>query len=138
MMAPADHIARLEDAVRELMAEVDELRATIGRKDQELDGLISWIASDAGALEVLQSVYADPRSTAATKTRAASAAIGFEISKPASVNLVVNFENRVRDARLRTVELRKVEWARQAQPQLDLPILGHDAEGEALGPEPAA
>jgi hypothetical protein len=61
------------------------------------------------------------------------------------VTVVVDFKERVRNARLRTLELQKAEWARQeAQPQLGLDaptpptILGGDHEGEALGPEPAA
>jgi hypothetical protein len=140
MMSPADYIAQLEGVVREQMATLDELRAAIGRKDAELDGLISWIAGDAGALEVLQSVYADPRSSAANKVKAASAAIGFERSRPASVSVIVDFKSRVRDARLHTIELRKQEWAEQPKLDLDGPatILGGDHEGDALGPEPAA
>jgi hypothetical protein len=143
MMSPADYIAQLEGVVREQMAEIDQLRVAIGQKDQELDVLISWIAGDAGALEVLQSVYADPRSSPANKVKAAIGAIAFERSKPASVSVVVDFKSRVRDTRLQTVELRKQEWARQAEP-LDLAaptpptILGGDREGDALGPEPAA
>ena len=42
---------------------------------------------------------------------------------------------------MRTLELRKQEWARQAEPpQLELgaTILGGDHEGDALDPEPAA
>jgi hypothetical protein len=125
------------------MAEIDQLRAAIGQKDAELDGLITWIATDADALGALQAVYADPRSSPAIKTKAAIGAIAFERSKPASVSVVVDFKSRVRDTRLQTVELRKQEWARQAEPlDLDAPtpptILGGDREGDALGPEPAA
>jgi hypothetical protein len=36
MTAPADYIVQLEQVVREQMAEIDQLRAAIGRKDQEL------------------------------------------------------------------------------------------------------
>jgi hypothetical protein len=141
MTAPADYIAQLEQVVREQMAEIDELRAAIGRKDAELDGLISWIATDADALGALQSVYADPRSSPAIKTKAAIGAIAFERSKPASVSVVVDFKSRVHDARMQTVELRKAEWTRQPL-DLDAPtpptILGGDHEGDALGPDPAA
>jgi hypothetical protein len=134
MMSPADYIAQLESVVREQMAEIDQLRAALGQKDQELDGLISWIAGDAGALEVLQSVYADPRSSPANKIKAAASAISFEIAKPASITVVADFREQVKAARLHTLELRKAEWARQEQ----LPALGSDYEGEALDPEPAA
>jgi hypothetical protein len=80
----------------------------------------------------LQSVYADPRSSPAIKTKAAIGAIAFERSKPASVSVVVDFKSRVHDARMQTVELRKSEWT-QARPQL-----GSDHEGEVLGPDSAA
>jgi hypothetical protein len=132
MMSPADYIAQLEGVVREQMTALDELRATIGRKDQELDAVVAWIAGDADALGALQAVYADPRTSVPNKVKAAIGAIAFERSKPASVSVVVDFKSRVHDARMQTVELRKQEWTRQ---DLDAPatILGG---GEA--PEPAA
>ena len=78
------------------------------------------------------------RSTPTNKIRAAASAIACERSKPASVTVVVDFKERVRSARLRTLELQRQEWARQEpQPQLDLDaptpptILGGDHEGEA-------
>src|SRR6516165_9604417 len=141
MMSPADYIAQLESVVREQMAEIDQLRAAIGQKDQELDSLITWIAGDADALGALQAVYADPRSSPANKIKAAASAIAFERSKPASVSVVVDFKSRVHDARMQTVELRKQEWTREP---LDLSgptpptVLGGDLGGEALDPEPAA
>jgi hypothetical protein len=145
MMSPADHIAQLECVVREQMAEIDQLRAAIGQKDQELDAVLAWIAGDADALGALRAVYVDPRASVPWKVRAATSALPFERSKPASVTVIVDFKERTRDARLRTVELRKQEWARQdARPRLDLSgpipgtILGGDREGEALGPDPAA
>jgi hypothetical protein len=139
MMSPADYIAQLESVVREQMAALDELRAAIDRKDAELDGLIAWIATDADALGALQSVYADPRSSPAIKTKAAIGAIAFERSKPATVTVIADFRGRVENARERTIELRKQEWQRQEQPaELTSTILGGDHEGEALGPDPAA
>ena len=144
MMSPADYIAQLECVVREQMTEIDQLRAAISRKDQELDALVAWIAGDADAHSALRAIYADPRSSPANKIKAAIGSIGYEIAKPASVSVVVDFKERVQAARSRTLELRKQEWARQEMPQLDLnaptppAILGGDYEGEALGPEPAA
>ena len=134
-----DRYAQLESVVREQMVEIDQLRATISQKDQELGAVIAWVAGDAGALETLQSVYADPRTSQTNKVRAAIGAIGYEIAKPAAVSVVIDFKSRVRDARLHTIELRKQEWTRQ---DLDAPtpptILGGDREGEALGPDSAA
>jgi hypothetical protein len=143
MTAPlTDKIAQLEYVIREQMTEIDQLRATVGQKDQELDGLVAWIAGDADAHAALRAIYADPRSSPANKIKAAIGSIGYEIAKPASVNVVVDFKARVQAARSRTLELRKQEWSRQDQLELDAPtpptILGGDHEGDALGPEPAA
>ena len=133
MLSPADQIAQLEYVIREQMAEIDQLRA-------EVAGLVDWIAGEKDALSALQAAYVDPRSTPTNKIRAAASAIAYERSKPASVSVIVDFKSRVRDTRLHTLELRKQEWARRAEPlDLDAPtILGGDHEGEALGPEPAA
>ena len=137
MTAPlTDKIAQLEYVIREQMAEIDQLRA-------EVDALVDWIAGEKDALSALQAAYVDPRSTPTNKIRAAASAIAYERSKPASVSVIVDFKSRVRDTRLHTLELRKQEWARQAEPlDLDAPtpptILGGDHEGDALGPEPAA
>src|SRR6516225_1302079 len=138
MMSPADYIAQLECVVREQMAEIDQLRAAIGQKDRELDGLISWIAGDADALGALQSVYADPRSSPAIKTKAAIGAIAFERSKPASVVVQIDFKSRVHDARMQTVESRRAEWTRQEPLDLTGPTPATILGGEALGPDPAA
>jgi hypothetical protein len=123
--------AKYQQVARLQYEEIERLRAAIREKDTELDVLIAWIAGDADALGALQSVYADPRSSPAIKTKAAIGAIAFERSKPASVSVVVDFKSRVHDARMTTVELRKQEWTRQ-------PVLGSDHEGEALGPDSAA
>src|SRR6516164_1514764 len=137
MTAPlTDKIAQLEHVIREQMVEIDQLRAEIG-------ALVDWIAGEKDALSALQAAYVDPRSTPTNKIRAASSAIAYERSKPASVSVIVDFKSRVHDARMSTVELRKQEWSRQAEPlDLDAPtpptILGGDHEGEALGPDPAA
>jgi hypothetical protein len=134
------NIAQLECIVREQMAEIDQLRATVSQKDQELDVLVAWIAGDGDALARLQAVYSDPRSKIADVIKSSIGALPFERSKPAQLNVVVDFKARVHDARQRTIELRKAEWARQAPLALDSPatILGGDHEGDALDPDPAA
>jgi hypothetical protein len=143
MMSPADQIAELEYVIREQMGEIDRLRAVIDQRDAEIAAMVDWIAGDQDALSALRAAYVDPRSSPANKIKAAASAIAFERSKPASVSVVVDFKTRVRDARMHTVELRKQEWTRQAEPlDLDAPtpatILGGDHEGEALGPDSAA
>ena len=130
MTAPlTDKIARLEHVIREQMAEIDQLRG-------EVAALVDWIAGEQDALSALQAAYVDPRSTPTNKIRAASSAIAYERSKPASVTIIADFKSRVHDARMQTVELRKQEWSRPLD--LDAPspptILGGDHEGEALGP----
>jgi hypothetical protein len=134
-MTPADQIAQLEYVIREQMAEIDQLRA-------EVAGLVDWIAGEKDALSTLQAAYVDPRSTPTNKIRAAASAIAYERSKPASVIVQVDFRDRVKAARLHTIELRKQEWAEQPKLDLNAPtpatILGGDHEGDALGPEPAA
>ena len=129
-----DKIAQLEHVIREQMAEIDQLRAEIG-------ALVDWIAGDKDALSALQAAYVDPRSTPTNKIRAASSAIAYERSKPASVTVIADFRERVRSTRLHTVELRRQEWTREPL-NLDAPtpptILGGDREGEALGPDSAA
>ena len=114
------------------MGEIDRLRGIIDQKDAEIAAMVDWIAGDQDALSALRAAYIDPRTTQTNKIRAASSALPFERSKPASVTVICDFKSRVRDARMHTIELRKQEWT-QVQPQL-----GSDHEGEALGPEPAA
>ena len=92
MLSPADYIAQLESVVREQMATMDQLRATIGQKDAELDGVIDWIRGDAGALEALQAIYVDPRQSPANVIKSASAAINFERSRPPSAALIGSFK----------------------------------------------
>src|SRR5215831_2544821 len=103
MMSPADHIAQLEYALREQMGEIDRLRAIIDQKDVELDAVISWIAGDEDALGVLRSVYVDPRTSVPNKVKAASSALPFERSKPASAVIIADFRGRVHDARMQTI-----------------------------------
>jgi hypothetical protein len=134
MMSPADHIAQLEYALREQMTVIDELRATVDQRNAEIAELVAWIATDADALGTLRSVYVDPRTSVPNKVKAAASALPFERTRPASVNIVVDFREQVKAARLHTIEQRRLEWGRaESQPQL-----GSDHGGDALGPEPAA
>jgi hypothetical protein len=119
--------------------EIEKLRALVSQRDAELDGLIAWIAGDEDALGVLRSVYVDPRTSVPNKVKAASSALPFERSKPASVSVIVDFKSRVHDARMQTVEQRRAGWTRQEPLDLTGPtpvtILGGS---DAAGPDPAA
>ena len=135
-------LLQLEHALRTQMGEIDRLRGIIDQKDAEIAAMVDWIAGDQDALSALRAAYIDPRTTQTNKIRAASSALPFERSKPASVTIIADFKSRVHDARMHTVELRKQEWTRQPPLDLDAPtpptILGGDHEGEALGPDSAA
>jgi hypothetical protein len=136
-----------DDKVRQLIEVIRRqnvgLEALIVERDKlrtELDAFVAWAGSDLDALSVLQRVYSDPTASKAEQTNAAKAAIGFELAKPASSSVVVkvDFRERVRNARLRQLELDKAQWAREAEAKPGL--LGSDHEGEALEAEgdPAA
>jgi len=135
-------LLQLEHALRTQMGEIDRLRGIIDQKDAEIAAMVDWIAGDQDALSALRAAYIDPRTTQTNKIRAASSALPFERSKPASVTIIADFKSRVHDARMHTVVLRKQEWTRQPPLDLDAPtpptILGGDHEGEALGPDSAA
>jgi hypothetical protein len=95
--------------------EIEKLRALIawkdqelGRKDQELDGLVAWIAGDADAHSALMAIYADPRQSTANKSRAAGLALPFEKAKPAAtVNNVHTLFDTLERAHQRDRELRQ-------------------------------
>jgi hypothetical protein len=86
------------------MVEINQLRA-------EIDRLLSWINGDADALTTLQGVYLDPEESPGNKIKAAAAAIGYERPKVATTTnlLVVDFRERVRQARLKASEPKVIE-----------------------------
>ena len=113
MLSPADHIVQLEHVVRQQMAVIDQLRT-------ENQRLLDWIMGEGpDALLALQRVYSDPKTNENNVIKAAASALPFERGKPAQVVIEVDFRERVRNARLRQLELDKAEWARQ-EARLDL------------------
>jgi hypothetical protein len=126
-------VSQLLDVIKRQNAGLEQLIAERDRLRTELDAFVAWANGDHDALTCLQRVYCDPSASVPNKIKAAASALPFERSKPATVTFIGDFRERVRNARLRTLELRKAEWARQPQPQLD-------AAPTALGedPEPAA
>jgi hypothetical protein len=136
-----DYESEYREIARLQSEEIEKLRALVSQRDAELDAVIAWVAGDDDALAVLRSVYIDPRTTVPNRVKAASSALPFERSRPASITVVADFRGRVETARERTVELRKQEWQRQEQPAeltATSTILGGDHEGDALGPDSAA
>src|SRR6516164_7200383 len=98
----SDDYEQYREVARLQYEEIERLRAQIREKDAELDVLVAWIAGDADAHAALCSVYADPRQSASLKTKAASAAIGYEIAKPAATNIIIDFKACVRNDPLTT------------------------------------
>jgi hypothetical protein len=91
---PANQVARLEYVVREQMAEIDRLRA-------EVSTLVDWVMGDRDALTALQAIYNNATTSETNRVKAAAAAIGYERPKPAASLVVVDFRERVRQARLK-------------------------------------
>jgi hypothetical protein len=130
--------AKYQQVARLQYAEIERLRAVVKQRDAELDGLVSWIAGDQGALEFLQSIYADPRQSTANRLKSSLGALPFERGKPAAVGVVIDFKARVRNARLKAMERDKARWALEDAAKViehEPTILGSD---ETLDPEPAA
>src|SRR5262249_19720921 len=85
----------LPAALREAMAEIEKLRA-------ENKQLLDWITGEGDALTCLQSIYQNPASSEHTKIKAATGALPFERPKlTASIGVVMDFRERVRQARLK-------------------------------------
>jgi hypothetical protein len=122
-------IKRQNTGLEQLIAERDRLRA-------ELEAFVAWVNGEQDALACLQRVYNNPTADEASVIKAASAALPYERSKPASVVIQVDWKERTRNARLKQLEKDKARWAAEDaaktiehQPKLDL---------EPEGPEPAA
>jgi hypothetical protein len=107
----SDDYEQYREVARLQYEEIERLRALINQRDTELDVLVGWIAGDQDALSALQAVYADPRTSVPNKIKASIGALPFERSKPASITVVADFRGRVENARTRTIELRRQEWA---------------------------
>ena len=85
----------LPAALQEAMAEIEKLRA-------ENKQLLDWITGDSDALTTLQSIYQSPASSEHTRIKAATGALPFERPKlSASIGVVMDFRERVRQARLK-------------------------------------
>jgi hypothetical protein len=104
MPSPDPEIARLQCAVREQMQTIDQLQA-------ELSTLVDWIMHDVDALTTLQRTYLDPKSSTTDRIKAAASAIGYERPKVATTTnlFVVDFRERVRQARLKASEPKVIE-----------------------------
>jgi hypothetical protein len=122
-MTADSQIAELASLVRDQMREIDRLRTVAVQAERaraenvrlkdEIDALIAWIGGDGDALACLQQIYANPRTTEASKIRAASAALPFEKAKPAAT--VNNVVTRSLFDTLEWYRLRDLEQREQAK-----------------------
>jgi len=93
---------RLNAALNEVLDQKESLQAELAEVKGQLTILVAWINGDADALTTLQGVYLNRAEPAANRIKAAAAAIGYERPKlAASIGVVVDFRERVRQARLK-------------------------------------
>jgi len=91
--------AELDAALHETLDENDALRAEIAALQAENRRLQDWIMGDEpDALTTLQRVYSDPQTDVPNVIKSASAALGYERSKPAAVVIQYDFKQRVYEA----------------------------------------
>jgi hypothetical protein len=114
------NVRHLLDLIKQQNVAIEKLMAERDSQRQEIAALVGWIQEDRDALMALQQIYNSPTADETNRIKAASAAIGYERGKPASVVVQVDFRERVRNARLRQLELDRAEWARQDAAKLDL------------------
>lgn len=101
-MSKTATIAEYETALHQMLDENEALRTELADVKEQLATLVDWVMGDADALTVLQRVYLNPDEPAANRIKAAAAAIGYEKPKlAATTTVVVDFAERVRQARLR-------------------------------------
>jgi hypothetical protein len=105
------NVRHLLDLIKQQNAAIEKLIAERDSQRQEISALVSWIQEDKDALMCLQQIYNNPTVDEVNRIKAASAAIGYERGKPAQVSVVIDFKERVRNARLRTLEQNKAKWA---------------------------
>jgi hypothetical protein len=141
-MSPDELIAALDAALGESMAENDKLQFEIDRLKGRLDALMQAFEK-GGSLGILQHISCDSSLPTEVRMRAAIAACPYERPKFGSVDGVavgiIDFRERVKQARLKQLELDRAEWARQEAEQRGQTILGSDGGPEPIDPgNPAA
>ena len=99
---PQIEITRLKFTICEQAAEIN-------RQRDEIDRLLGWINGDADALTTLQARYLDPEETTTNRIKAAASALAYERAKAASTLVVIDFRERVRQARLKASEPKIIE-----------------------------
>ena len=103
MNRTAPTLANYEKALHRMLDENAALQAEVTKLNGQLSTLVDWINGDADALTTLQGLYLNPSEPAGNRIKAAAAAIGYERPKPATSLVVVDFRERVRQARLKAM-----------------------------------
>ena len=80
-MQPQELLDRCEYTIQRQAQEIDQLRAELERRDEELTRLLAWVNGDADALLCLQRTYLDPKTSTPDRITAAGAAIAYERPK---------------------------------------------------------
>ena len=101
-MTPAQQIVQLEYVVREQIKEIDRLRT-------ENQALVDWIQGDSS--HAYRPIHNSSTASEANRIKAAASAIGHERPKVATTTnlLVVDFRERVRQARQKATEPKVIE-----------------------------
>jgi hypothetical protein len=124
------HVRQLLDLIKEQNKAIEKLMAERDSQRQEISALVGWIQEDRDALMALQQIYNSPTADESSRIKAAIGALPFERGKPASVVIQYDFKERVRNARLRTIEQNKARWAAENAAKV---IEHQPATGTVLG-----
>jgi hypothetical protein len=166
---PDWNAAEIEKVIRLQTAEINRLRLQVSAQEAEITGLLDFINGDApGALEVLRRQYSNADLPESLRLRAAQAAIGYEVPKPASTTISIDIAAEINRSRLNHQKLVQEgrappptpcptnaisDWTLQHKPEKaqwaadyaaktiehQAPALGSDNASEAAGePDPAA
>jgi hypothetical protein len=131
---------QLDQALHETLDENDALRAELARVKARLDALMQAFEKN-GSLGILQQIATDKTLPPETRMRAAGLAVPYERPKYGSVDAVavgvVDFREKVKQARLRQLEIDRARWAVEDEAK----TLDHEPTGQTIlggdhGPEP--
>jgi hypothetical protein len=102
----------LNAALHEVLDRNEALTAKLAALQADNRRLLDWIMGDGpDALAALQRVYSDPQTDVPNVIKSASAALGYERSKPASASVVIDWKEYTRSIRLKQLAKDKARWA---------------------------
>jgi hypothetical protein len=116
----------LDSALGEMLARNDALEAELARVQAKLDGLMEAFDKN-GSLGILQMIAGDKNLPVEIRMRAAGLAVPYERPKYGTVDglaIQVVSSERVRNARLKTLERDRARWAAEDAKTIEGTILG--------------